>query len=243
MTWHALTVQIYHVAGEAEPASVTALEFIVNSAREKVARLEREIEEMSMADTVDDLGLELKYEELEELDPSTFEAKASSILHGLGFDAAMMAKHTKDMSGGCAGADGGQSDDADGACVLRSLGRSSSSRICCCSTSRLTCVSTCTASLIAQHLDLEAVVWLEAYLSTYNHILLFTSHSADFMDNVCTNIIDITLQRKMITYGGNYSTYVRTKTENETNQMKAYAKQQEEIQHIKKCAASWATAD
>lgn len=24
------------------------------------------------------------------------------------------------------------------------------------------------------------------------------------MDNVCTNIIDITLQRKMITYGGNY---------------------------------------
>jgi hypothetical protein len=32
--------------------------------------------------------------------------------------------------------------------------------------------------------DLEAVVWLEAYLSTYNHILVITSHSQDFMDSV-----------------------------------------------------------
>ena len=42
------------------------------------------------------------------------------------------------------------------------------------------------------HLDLEAVVWLEAYLSTYNHILVITSHSADFMDSVCTNIVSRT---------------------------------------------------
>jgi ATP-binding cassette subfamily F protein 2 len=55
---------------------------------------------MSIADDVDEVGLELKYEELEELDPATFEAKASSILHGLGFGQAMMAKPTKDMSGG-----------------------------------------------------------------------------------------------------------------------------------------------
>lgn len=59
------------------------------------------------------------------------------------------------------------------------------------------------------------------------------SHSADFMDEVCTNMIDITLQKKLVYYGGNYTTYVRTKSENEVNQMKAYAKQQEEIAHIK----------
>lgn len=53
------------------------------------------------------------------------------------------------------------------------------------------------------------------------------------MDEVCTNIIDITLQKKLIYYGGNYTTYVRTRSENEVNQMKAYAKQQEEIAHIK----------
>ena len=84
------------------------------------------------------------------------------------------------------------------------------------------------------HLDLEAVVWLEAYLSMYNHILVITSHSQDFMDSVCTNIMDLTPKKKLVYYGGNYSTYVRTKQENEVNQMKAYNKQQEEIAHIKK---------
>jgi ATP-binding cassette subfamily F protein 2 len=61
------------------------------------------------------------------------------------------------------------------------------------------------------------------------------------MDEVCTNMIDITLQKKLVYYGGNYTTYVRTKSENEVNQMKAYAKQQEEIAHIKKFIASAGT--
>jgi len=61
------------------------------------------------------------------------------------------------------------------------------------------------------------------------------------MDEVCTNIMDLTTKKKMVYYGGNYSTYVRTKTENEVNQMKAYQKQQEEIQHIKKFIASAGT--
>jgi len=39
---------------------------------------------------------------------------------------------------------------------------------------------------------------------------------------------------QMVYYTGNYTTYVRTKGENEVNQMKAYNKQQEEIAHIKK---------
>jgi ATP-binding cassette subfamily F protein 2 len=79
---------------------VNAIDYIINSAKEKVARLERQIEELSMQDDVDDLALEAKYEELEELDPSTFEAKAASILHGLGFSPTMMQKQTQDMSGG-----------------------------------------------------------------------------------------------------------------------------------------------
>ena len=92
--------QIYLVSGEAEPSEVNAIDYIINSAKEKVARLERQIEELSMQDDVDDLALEAKYEELEELDPSTFEAKAASILHGLGFSPTMMQKQTQDMSGG-----------------------------------------------------------------------------------------------------------------------------------------------
>ncbi len=39
-------------------------------------------------------------------------------------------------------------------------------------------------------------MWLEAYLSTYNHILVITSHSADFLDSVCTNTIELTPKKK-----------------------------------------------
>jgi ATP-binding cassette subfamily F protein 2 len=200
--------QIYLVRGEAEPSDMTALDYIVQSAKDKAARLEAQIEEMSVADVVDDLALEAKYEELEELDPSMFEAKAGAILTGLGFGPEMMRKATKDMSGGWR--------------MRVSLAKALTIR------PHLLLLDEPT-----NHLDLEAVVWLEAYLATYNHILVITSHSQDFMDSVCTNILDLTLEKKFLTYGGNYSTYVRTKTENETNQMKAYAKQQEEIKHIK----------
>merc|ERR1711939_988721 len=209
-------IDIYLVRGEAEPSDMTAIDYIVQSAKDKAARIEQQIEEMSIADNVDELALELKYEELEALDPTMFEAKVGAILTGLGFGKEMMAKATKDMSGGWR--------------MRVSLAKALAIR------PHLLLLDEPT-----NHLDLEAVVWLEAYLSTYNHILVFTSHSADFMDTVCTNILDLTLDRKFLTYGGNYSTYVRTKTENETNQLKAYAKQQEEIAHIKKFIASAGT--
>lgn len=209
-------VDIYLVQGEADPEEITAVDFIINSAKEKVAKIEKQIEEMSVADDIDEVGLELKYEELEDLDPSTFEAKAGAILTGLGFDQAMLKKHTKDMSGGWR--------------MRVALARALFIK------PHLLLLDEPT-----NHLDLEAVVWLEAYLSTYNHILVFTSHSQDFMDAVCTNMMDLTMEKKLTYYGGNYSIYVRTKEENEVNQMKAYAKQQDEIQHIKKFIASAGT--
>lgn len=92
--------QIYLVSNEADPTDINAVDFIVASAKEKVARLEKRIEDLSAAEEVDEAALDLAYEELEELDPSTFDAKAGSILHGLGFSQEMMRKPTKDMSGG-----------------------------------------------------------------------------------------------------------------------------------------------
>ena len=48
------------------------------------------------------------------------------------------------------------------------------------------------------HLDLNACVWLERYLRTYNRILVIISHSQDFMNGVCTNIVNI--QNKKLKY-------------------------------------------
>ena len=90
------------------------------------------------------------------------------------------------------------------------------------------------------HLDLEACVWLEEYLKKWEKTLILVSHSMDFLNGVCTNMIDMR-QKQLLYYGGNYDTYSMTRAEQETNQMKAYHKQQEEIAHIKKFIASAGT--
>lgn len=140
-------VQIYLVRGAVEPAEVTALEYIVASAKEKVARLEKLAEDMATADDVDELAIESIYEQLEEMDPATFESKAGAILQGLGFTGQMMKKPTKDMSGGWR--------------MRVALARALFIK------PHLLLLDEPTS-----HLDLGAVVWLEAYLATYNHILV-----------------------------------------------------------------------
>lgn len=51
------------------------------------------------------------------------------------------------------------------------------------------------------HLDLEACVWLEEELSQYKRILVLISHSQDFLNGVCTNIIHMD-KKRLKYYGG-----------------------------------------
>ena len=50
------------------------------------------------------------------------------------------------------------------------------------------------------HLDLEACVWLEQELKSYKRCLVLISHSQDFLNGVCTNIIHMT-KKKLVYYG------------------------------------------
>ena len=62
------------------------------------------------------------------------------------------------------------------------------------------------------HLDLEACVWLEDYLGRYPKILIVVSHSQDFLNGVCTNIVEMRFMQ--LTYwAGNYDQYIKTKRE------------------------------
>jgi hypothetical protein len=47
-------------------------------------------------------------------------------------------------------------------------------------------------SFLSVPTDLNAVLWLDEYLSTqWKHTLLVVSHDADFLDSVCTDIIHL----------------------------------------------------
>ena len=149
------------------------------------------------------------------MDPSTFHTRASLILTGLGFNKKTINKKTKDMSGGWR--------------MRVALGKALFVR------PTLLLLDDPTA-----HLDLEACVWLEEYLKKWDNTLVLVSHSMDFINGVCTTTMDMR-QKQLMYYGGNYDSYMKTRSEQEVNQMKAYEKQQEEIKHIKKFIASAGT--
>ena len=66
---------------------------------------------------------------------------------------------------------------------------------------------------------MEAVIWLEEYLSKWDKILLLVSHSQDFLNNVTTHTINFTNRRKLDYYEGNYDQFIKTKWEQD--QMKS----------------------
>ena len=93
-------IDSYLLETEADPTDMTAMESVIDWARAEVARLEA-LEEQLLSDEGPECpDLEAVYTKLEELDPATFEARAGELLWGLGFRKDMMAKATKDMSGG-----------------------------------------------------------------------------------------------------------------------------------------------
>ncbi|KAJ1677765.1 ABC transporter ATP-binding protein arb1, partial [Spiromyces aspiralis] len=210
-------IDTYILNQEAEPSDLTGIQYVIKHAEEELERLEKEVEIiLAEPDGADSPILEDLYDRIESLDSATFESRAASLLHGLGFSTKMMNKPTRDLSGGWR--------------MRVALAKALFIRP--------------TLLLLDEptnHLDLEACVWLEEYLKDYNRILVLVSHSQDFLNGVCTNIIHLTLRKQLKYYSGNYDTFVRTKAELEVNQMKAYEKQQAEIQHIKKFIASAGT--
>ncbi|KAK6429394.1 ABC transporter ATP-binding protein arb1 [Oleoguttula sp. CCFEE 5521] len=208
-------IDIYLLNEGAEPSDTGALEWVVNQAEAELARLEKLAETILETDGPDSPKLEELYERIDQMDPSTFQTRASLILTGLGFNKVTIKKKTKDMSGGW----------RMRVALAKALFVKPS----------LLLLDDPTA-----HLDLEACVWLEEYLKKYDRTLILVSHSMDFLNGVCTTMMDMRMKQLMY-YGGNYDSYLKTRTEQEVNQAKAYEKQQDEIKHIKKFIASAGT--
>jgi len=53
-------------------------------------------------------------------------------------------------------------------------------------------------------LDLETVLWLENYLANFENTVIVVSHDRHFLDNVCTDIVDIDFGKVKL-FSGNYT--------------------------------------
>ncbi|GBF81070.1 ABC-F family ATP-binding cassette domain-containing protein [Aphanothece sacrum] len=78
------------------------------------------------------------------------------------------------------------------------------------------------------HLDLETIEWLEKYLKGLNTPMVIVSHDREFLDRLCTQIVE-TERGVSTTYLGNYSTYLEQKAFNREIQQNTYESQQKEI--------------
>jgi len=210
-------IDIWHVHREADPSDDTALKSVVDVAAKEYDRIEALVMKLCEEDPEENAEiLETLSDKLDKMSPEMFEAEAGSLLHGLGFTEAMMHKPTKDMSGGW----------RMRVALAQALFKKPTLLV---------------LDEPTNHLDLGACVWLEEYLAKYPTTIVLTSHSEDFMNGVCTEIMQLTSDAKLVYWGGNYASYVQTRQEVEVNQMKAWEKENSDIKHLEEFIRSCGT--
>nr|CAB3465859.1 unnamed protein product [Digitaria exilis] len=211
-------MDIYHLSHEIEASDMSALQAVVSCDEERV-KLEKEAEILAAQDDGGGEALDRVYERLDAMDAATAEKRAAEILFGLGFTKQMQAKKTKDFSGGW----------RMRIALARALFMNPTILLLDEPTNHL-------ANSLHSFTDLEACVWLEEMLKKFDRILVVISHSQDFLNGVCTNIIHMQ-SKKLKLYTGNYDQYVQTRSELEENQMKQYKWEQEQIASMKEYIA------
>jgi len=88
----------------------------------------------------------------------------------------------------------------------------------------------------SNHLDMEAIEWLEDFLKDYKGVALIVSHDRYFLDRVVTKTVEVE-DMECETYEGNYSYYVAEKDRRMMLQFEAYEDQQKKIKAIEKAIA------
>jgi ATP-binding cassette subfamily F protein 3 len=83
----------------------------------------------------------------------------------------------------------------------------------------------------SNHLDLEAVLWLEDFLESYPATMVIVSHERDFLNNVVDHILHLD-RGKLTLYPGGYDAFERQRAERQAQQAAARAKQQVEREKL-----------
>jgi ATP-binding cassette subfamily F protein 3 len=181
--------------------------------REELIQAKNELEELfSQSDSYDDTeGLE-RYgrilEELDGLDEYRLEARAKTILTGMGFKLSDLDRSLTEFSGGW-------------------LMRVALSRI------LLMDPDLLILDEPTNHLDLESLLWLEEFLRSFRGAMLLVSHDQSFLNRIVNEVLEID-QRRLWVYRGNLDSYAEQKNERLTVLKAQYAGQQSKIAEVEK---------
>ena len=195
--------RIVSVAQETPAVSRSAIEYVIDG--DKVLRNLQQ--QLAQAEEAGDGEAIAKYHDLlAQAGAYDVEARAATILDGLGFSTAQLSAPVTDFSGGWR--------------MRLNLAQA----------------LLCPSDLLlldepTNHLDLDAVIWLERWLQRYQGTLLLISHDKAFIDNCVAQIISVEHQ-KLVTYTGNYSSYETQRAERIRLQDIEYRKQQDKIAHL-----------
>jgi ATP-binding cassette subfamily F protein 3 len=200
---------VAHVAQDTPALPDAALEFTLDG-DEELRRIERAITQAEAAnDGAGDGELigEL-YGKLGDVDGYSARARAAALLHGLGFSDADFVRPVADFSGGWR--------------VRLNLARA----------------LMCRSDLLlldepTNHLDLDAILWLETWLKNYKGTLILISHDRDFLDEVCSHILNVE-NKRMTLFTGNYTACERARAERLANEMALAEKQKRQRDHLQK---------
>jgi ATP-binding cassette subfamily F protein 3 len=81
------------------------------------------------------------------------------------------------------------------------------------------------------HLDLETLLWFQDYLRDYRGAILLISHDRDFLNQLCTHVVELR-QARLFRYTGNYDTYLEQRAATEATLVATAKAQQREIDRL-----------
>ncbi len=90
----------------------------------------------------------------------------------------------------------------------------------------------------SNHLDLEAVLWLEDFLKSYRATIVVVSHERDFLNNVVDHILHLD-RGKLFLYPGGYDAFERQRAERQAQIASAREKQLAQREKLQAFADRW----
>jgi len=192
--------RIGQVAQEAPGTGEPLIEIVLKADAERTALL-AEAETATDPHRIADIQMRLA-----DIDAHSAEARASTILSGLGFDQEAQKRPASSFSGGWR---------------MRVA---------------LAAVLFAEPDLLlldepTNYLDLEGTLWLETYLSRYPHTVLLISHDRDLLNRAVTSIIHLD-QKKLTFWRGGYDQFERQRAEKMELMEKSRAKQEAQRKHM-----------